>query len=310
MSYQTNTYEVGTVLNVFGQAYSLLAPFDAYPELTIDAYRSLPEPERLERVDAFYARLSAELGIDLRSMVQPGSEDRRLNPLGCPVDDFYTITAVASHGTAGTKEGKALYRSGETVSMATEPDDPDRAFDGWYSSDVLVYAQRQWSFPATMDLALEARYKGDATVTVESANPELGLVSGGGTFPIGKTVTVRALVLVPNRFDGWYSNGELVSSSPNYSFILEEDITLTARFSAGPSLQYDVLLLVDNPAKGSVSGGGLVTPGDSVTCVADPNGGMFYGWWNEANQQVSGSLTYVFVPTGSITLTAKFDAPT
>ncbi len=90
MSYQTNNHEVATVLYYKNNRYSILDAFGSYAKLTTDQYRSLPEVARQNRVEAFYLKLSSELGIEnIGSLVLQGSEDRQLNLNGCPIDDYY-----------------------------------------------------------------------------------------------------------------------------------------------------------------------------------------------------------------------------
>jgi len=58
-----------------------------------------------------------------------------------------------------------------------------------------------------------------------------GIVSGGGTFDKGDFITVYAATLPDAEFEGWYSDDVLVSTQNDFSFIVKEDITLTAKFN-------------------------------------------------------------------------------
>lgn len=61
-----------------------------------------------------------------------------------------------------------------------------------------------------------------------------GTATGGGTYPIGTTVTVEATPAAKYRFEGWYKQGngtqELLSQNANYSFIVNEMTDLVAKF--------------------------------------------------------------------------------
>lgn len=320
MSHQTNTYEVGTILDVLGKKYSILAAFDAHPKLTVDEYRSLPENKRQQRINAFYDKLSAELVRNVRNLILTGYEDRRINTYGgCPVASYYRITTTSNYGTAWVtkageiEKGKEYYQAGEAITVHTNPDEneKEREFDGWYSNDIFKDSQKDWTFFVDQDMELEARYKGDAIITVESSNADLGHVMGGGTYPIGKTITIHAIFLTDVKFDGWYDeNDSLISNMSSYEFKVKEDATYMAKFSGSfPPLGYLVTLEVDNPDKGSVSGGGFAEAGKLFECIAYPNDPQTFQGWYEGDKKVGSNVVYTFVPDRNITLTAKFDIP-
>ena len=59
-----------------------------------------------------------------------------------------------------------------------------------------------------------------------------GSVSGAGQYVLGSTCIVSALPKSGYTFVGWYENGQLVSSSANYSFDVLKDRTLETRYSS------------------------------------------------------------------------------
>ena len=62
------------------------------------------------------------------------------------------------------------------------------------------------------------------TITVTGGN-------GGGSYNVGDTVTVTANAPAEGKeFDGWYVNGEKVSSDNSYTFTVTEGITLEAHY--------------------------------------------------------------------------------
>lgn len=77
--------------------------------------------------------------------------------------------------------------------------------------------------------------------------------NGGGSYNVGDTVTVTANAPAEGKkFDGWYVNGEKVSSDNSYTFTVTEGITLEARYV-------------------NVSGGD-VTPGGEINPPAENEG--------------------------------------
>lgn len=69
---------------------------------------------------------------------------------------------------------------------------------------------------------------------------------------------------------------------------------------------HNVSVAADPAAGGSVSGGGTFNDGSNVTVIATVNTGyQFDGWFNGANK-VSDNLSYQFVCTQNVSLTAKF----
>lgn len=69
---------------------------------------------------------------------------------------------------------------------------------------------------------------------------------------------------------------------------------------------HNVSVAADPAAGGSVSGGGTFNDGSNVTVTATVNTGyQFDGWFNGANK-VSDNLSYQFVCTQNVSLTAKF----
>ena len=82
--------------------------------------------------------------------------------------------------------------------------------------------------------------------------------NGGGSYNVGDTVTVTANAPAEGKeFDGWYVNGEKVSSDNSYTFTVTEGITLEARYVN--------------------TSGGDVTPGGEITPTPDKKDGLSGG---------------------------------
>lgn len=143
-----------------------------------------------------------------------------------------------------------------------------------------------------------------ATITLTSSGS--GTVSGAGPHIIGQTATVRATPVNGAEFVNWRVNnasGLIVSTSPNYSFTVTEDITLHATFTTAPCV---IAVSADPAAGGEVSGAGTYIGGENVRVQAIPNTGYVFQGWYENNQFVSGSASYSFTANVNRNLVAKF----
>ena len=69
------------------------------------------------------------------------------------------------------------------------------------------------------------------TITVLSADSNMGTVSGGGTFSEGSTIQISASPKIGNQFEKW-SDGV---TTPNRNITVTQDLTLTAQFVADES---------------------------------------------------------------------------
>lgn len=141
------------------------------------------------------------------------------------------------------------------------------------------------------------------TVNVTSNDIIRGMVeSNGSQFAYGTPCTVTATAYTGYTFYGW-SNG--VSANP-YTFAVVGDVELTALFVAEDEDVYTVTVVSADPAVGSVSGGGQVVNGGSVTIRATPNEGYRFLNWQDGNTENPRVVTV----TSDITYTAYFESTT
>lgn len=144
-----------------------------------------------------------------------------------------------------------------------------------------------------------------ATVTVASVGS--GSVRGGGRYLIGSYATVVARAYEGTSFRGWRlgsAQGSIVSTDEEYTFLVEQDITLIAEFTTIP-----VTLTVQtaDASMGSVSGGETVAAGSSVTAHAVPQSGYRFVNWTEDGTVVSTLADYTFTIQRNVTLVANFE---
>ncbi len=144
---------------------------------------------------------------------------------------YYTVDTYSSSddyeqaGTYTELKGKKI-SIGEQVTVEATVNSGYN-FVGWYINDVCVSEDLTYSFiMKDKDVGLEARWS-YYTVSVYSHTDEQGIA---GTFTkktdekisVGEIVTLTATVNKGFNFEGWYVDGNLVSSDFEYSFTMKD----------------------------------------------------------------------------------------
>ena len=138
------------------------------------------------------------------------------------------------------------------------------------------------------------------TITVQSANPTMGSVTGGGTFPAGTTTTISATANSGYHFTQWNDG----NTNATRTITVNGNATYIASFAADAPTQYTITVLANNDAWGTVGGGGTYNAGTTVTISATPNSGYRFVQWNDGNTSATRTITV----TGNATYTATFEA--
>ena len=137
------------------------------------------------------------------------------------------------------------------------------------------------------------------TLTVNSANPSMGSVSGGGTYNSGATATLTATANSGYHFTQWQDGN---TSNPR-TVTVTGDATYTAYFEADAPTQYTLTVTTANPSMGSVSGGGTYNANATATLSATANDGYHFTHWQDNNTQNPRIVTV----TANATYTAYFE---
>ena len=133
-------------------------------------------------------------------------------------------------------------------------------------------------------------------------DPTMGSVEGAGQYEKGAEVTLKATANEHYQFVNWTKDEEVLSAEASYSFIVTEDVTITANFAELP--KYTITVQANDATMGSVEGGGTVYVGESVDIKATPNAGYAFVKWNDDNT----SATRTVLVEGNKTYTAIFQA--
>ena len=213
----------------------------------------------------------------------------------------YQINVTVSNAAYGTASGSGSYHYGETVTASVTANQGFR-FTQWNNG----VTDNPYIFQATGDLTLIAEFAQESaqfyTVTVSSANPEMGGVSGAGNYREGTMVSVEALPNYGYRFTQWQDG---VTTNPR-TFEIHSDMDFIASFAAD---NFTVTVTPNDPAMGTVSGSGTYTYMTQINAIATPNEGYHFVRWDGAdgiNNSKSLSDTLHVTVDRDITLTAVF----
>lgn len=222
-------------------------------------------------------------------------------------------------------DGSYPFNSIITVKAAANS---DSSFLGWYESPLggrLVSGEARYDHKVLRNSAIYARFglgAGSCSFSITSLDDGKGSGTIGagstaeGIYSKGTEITLKAEPAQGSIFVGWYdgTNPELpLSSKPQYSFILNKNSSIYARF--------EVMKYHFSAAIASGSGRGQIDPlrstpsgmypgGTTLTVVAKPNkGSRFVGWYSAADSGtlLSDSLEYSFTLEGRITMLARFE---
>ena len=216
----------------------------------------------------------------------------RVNPSPNNVSHAAEFPAGATSFTVSAQEGSyvaisqnnvlkgvALVPAAGTVDVPVE--------SGITSGQVRIVVTKPQRQPYIQDINV-GNLQSEYTITV-SANPTVGgTVTGGGTFPTGSTRTVTATANTGYTFINWTENGNVVSTSANYTFTLTYNRNLVANFEG----QTFTITATSNPAEG----GSVTMSGNRETYTYGWEDGTTQGWTVTSND--NGSTTWAVGQNG------------
>ena len=143
-----------------------------------------------------------------------------------------------------------------------------------------------------------------ADVTLSASPAEGGEVFGGGFYTYGSTVTITAVPNPNYQFVKWTSNGYVISTEADYSFLMSEPRNLVAHFVP---LTCEITLSKNIEGGGEIFGAGIYPYGQTVIVYASQNFPQYqlYNWTEDGNV-VTNMPTFTFPATQSRHLVANF----
>lgn len=216
--------------------------------------------------------------------------------------ELYTVTTTASPAAGGSVTGGDIYEN-ETEATVTAITNSGYEFINWTAGGVEKSTKASYTFTVTENIQLTANFKALYNVSATASPAAGGTVTGAGTFLDGTNITVNATANTGYEFVNWTAGGVEKSTNASYSFIVTEDIQLTANFKA----LYDVTLTASPTTGGTVSGAGTFLDGSSVTVSAIANTGYEFVNWTTDGDVKSSDANYTFNITSDVSLTANFE---
>jgi len=188
----------------------------------------------------------------------------------------YKVTFITEHGTLpdSIKNGitvneNSVLKAGNLPSLFAD----GYAFGGWYDGETLVVANE---YKITKNVTLTAKW------TVATVSYTVSFVSSHGTTPQAITLPENTVLLEDNvptlseqgyRFDGWFDGENKIELG---SYILEKDLELTAKWTAGFLYHFDA-----NGGTGEMPDQLIITDGNRVNLTKNKfirEGYIFDGW--------------------------------
>ena len=220
--------------------------------------------------------------------------------------DYREIKVSSSDATLGSVSGGGKIQVGNTATVTATANQNCR-FVNWTENGVPVSTDAKYEFTVEKERNLVAVFEeiGKVTINAVSSDDTLGSVSGGGTHYVDSTVKLVATASDNCRFVSWTENGEVVSSSAEYSFKASKTRTLVANFE---KIMYTISAEPNNSAYGTVEGAGSYQQGSTVKLTAKATDGYRFVKWTEDGQLVSSNASYSFECTSKRNLVAVFEA--
>ena len=197
---------------------------------------------------------------------------------GCK-KETYNINVTASPSEGGFVSGGGNYQEGHSCTVNAIANE-GYVFSNWTEAGNVVSTDAGYTFGVSGNRVLVANFSPSTCSIYVSANPpDGGTITGGGSYRLGQSCTIRAIANQGYTFLNWMENGNVVSTDAMYTFNVDGHHIFEANFSDGTINEFDF-----SPS-GSIDGYEYVDLGLSVkwaTCNIGANSieesGNYYAW--------------------------------
>lgn len=224
--------------------------------------------------------------------------------LGADALTTCAISANAFPPGSGVITGAGAYVQGSSVTVTAAPT-AGYVFARWTEDAIVVSTSPTFTFEATSDRTLVAAFivVGTGRVISTSSTPTAGgSTSGDGEYALGASATVSATANSGYKFSKWLVDGVTVSSSRNYTFTVDANRTLVARFKP----VYYVTATAEPVDGGDPEADPIYEVGELARLKAKPNTGWSLVSWTQNGVVVSTEENFEFNVTSNRDLVANY----
>ena len=212
-----------------------------------------------------------------------------------------SVSALPSEGGNVSGDGMYVYNTETTV---TATPSQHYNFVNWTQNGTEVSTSQNYTFIIIDDIELVANFTPKSyEVTVSAMPSEGGNVSGDGMYVYNTETTVTATPNSCYNFINWTNENNPVSTNPNYTFFVTDDVELVANFA----LKTFTVTITANSDEGNVTGGGTFECGTIINLVATPNVGYCFVKWLINGEVVETGTSYSFEITEDMNISVEFE---
>ena len=210
------------------------------------------------------------------------------------IQQCHIITEVTPEG-AGTVNGGGTYDYGTSIHL-TARSHTGYVFDKWDDGNITnprpILVDGDATYTAIFNIL---QYE----ITTECDPVEGGTVTGGGIYDYGTTTILKA---TPNENYTFLCWSDGIISNPR-NITVTQNATYKALFHLNGTPQYTITVLANDPALGTVTGGGTYPQGTVIEISATPNSEAIFSGWDDGNTDNPRSVTV----TQDMTFIAQFN---
>jgi hypothetical protein len=208
-----------------------------------------------------------------------------------------TINLVVNPLYTGSVTGGGTFNFGSSVTVKAIPYS-GYVFNNWTENGSVVSTLPSYTFTVAANRNLIANFQSVQYSITTSCNPSnTGRATGDGSFEVGTLATVNAIPNIGHEFVNWTEQSVVVSTTANYSFVINSNRNLTANFQA---IRYTLTTTSNPSSSGSTTGSGTYTIGQNITFSATPSNGYKFTNWRIGNILISTSQSYTFKLTEEV----------
>lgn len=155
----------------------------------------------------------------------------------------YALNTINTNSNAGdiTVHEDSRIKENTNVTLRAIPKE-NYKFIGWYEGDTLLSQDSTYTFVIDHNTVIQAKWETLSTFIINTINdnPEAGTITSftNQIFKESDEITLEAVPATGYVFNGWYNGDTLVSNSATYTFTIDSNLELTAKWKVNSSIAY------------------------------------------------------------------------